>query len=41
METAAEALLNDYEDYKMEFRGFFPELQEYVYGYTSTYAIER
>jgi acyl carrier protein phosphodiesterase len=30
METAAEALLNDYEDYKAEFKIFFPELQERV-----------
>ncbi|MFI5164419.1 MAG: ACP phosphodiesterase [Bacteroidia bacterium] len=30
METAAEALLKDYEDYKEEFRIFFPELQKRV-----------
>ncbi len=30
METAAEALLHGYEDYKTEFREFFPELQEHV-----------
>lgn len=31
METAAEALLMDYEDYRTEFREFFPELQGHVY----------
>ena len=30
METAAEALLERYDDYKMEFRAFFPELQKHV-----------
>jgi len=32
METAAEELQNSYEDYKNEFRSFFPELQEHVYA---------